>query len=94
MYPKPPRIVFFTDAIKFLIIIAILIIALYFGLLWKMVKLDYDPTLIALRLGDAIVWIIPPNLVTLVNLTMTATLSRLRFKGILGTQPDKTLEAS
>lgn len=45
-----------------------------------MIILDYDPTLIALRLGDAIVWIIPPNLVTLVNLSMTATLTRLRFR--------------
>lgn len=50
-----------------------------------MVLLDYDPSLIALRLGDAIVWILPPNLVTVVNLTMTATLSRLKLKKILGT---------
>lgn len=42
--------------------------------------LDYDASLIALRFGDAIVWIIPPNLVTLVNLTMTATLTRLKMK--------------
>ncbi|CAD8136104.1 unnamed protein product [Paramecium octaurelia] len=94
LYPKPPKIIFFIDAVKFLVIIAALIIALYFGLLWKMVLLDYDPSLIALRLGDAIVWILPPNIVTVVNLTMTATLSRLKLKKILGTQPDKTLEAS
>lgn len=50
-----------------------------------MIILDYDASLIALRLGDAIVWIIPPNLVTLVNLSMTATLTRLRFREILGT---------
>ncbi|CAD8054516.1 unnamed protein product [Paramecium sonneborni] len=94
LYPKPPKIMFFIDAVKFLVIIAVLIIGLYFGLLWKMILLDYDPTLIALRLGDAIVWILPPNLVTVVNLTMTATLSRLKLNNILGTQPDKTLEAS
>ena len=91
LYPKPPRIQFFDDAVKFLLIVAVAVIGLYFGLLWKMVELDYSGKIIFLRLGDAIVWNIPPNIVIVVNLSLTASLRRLKSNKILGTQPDKIL---
>lgn len=94
LYPSPPKILFYVDVVKFLIVVAALVITLYFGLLWKMVLLDYDPSLIALRLGDAIVWIIPPNLITIINLAITTALARLKSKEIVGISPEKNLESS
>ena len=64
---------------------AVAVIGLYFGLLWKMVELDYSGKIIFLRLGDAIVWNIPPNIVIVVNLSLTASLRRLKSNKILGT---------
>lgn len=72
---------------KFLVFVAIVVLGVYFALLYKMVNLELGVTLIFFRLGDAITWIIPPSLIIFVNLCMTATLSRLHFKGIYGTQP-------
>jgi len=81
------KVVFYRDAVKFIFALALFVLGFYFSLLYKMVELDYSGKLIFFRFGDAITWIIPPSLVIFINVCMTATLTRLKLKGILGTEP-------
>ena len=50
-----------------------------------MIELDYSSSIIGLRFGDAIVWIVPPSMVIVVNLSFTSALYRLKKVGVMGT---------
>lgn len=45
---------------RFMAVLAIWILALYFAIIHRMLDLEYDSLIILFRFGDAITWIIPP----------------------------------
>lgn len=64
---------------------------IYFALLARLISLEYSVKILTLRFFDALTWIVPPALPIFVSMCQTYSLLRLKYKGVYGIDPLKSL---
>lgn len=90
--PKVPD--FFMSAVYFLFETCICGIILYAATVNMMVVNGVVPTFVVFRFLDILAWSFPPTFPIYFNLAYSFSLVRLKWKGIFGTEPEKSTEAA
>ena len=93
VFPKKTKDEFSSQVIKFILTYAILFGIIYIIYLVKMIEYKLPTRYIVFRLLDAILYVIPPTLTIYLSCCTTFSIIRLKWKRILGLQPDKIIPA-
>ena len=90
--PKVPD--FFMSTVYFLFETCICGTILYAATVNLMVANGVVPTFVVFRFLDILAWSFPPTFPIYFNLAYSFSLVRLKWKGIFGTEPEKSTEAA
>jgi cation-transporting ATPase 13A3/4/5 len=85
---------FFMTAVYFLVETCIIGIILYLATLKLMLGGTVATNFIVFRLLDVIAWSFPPTFPIFFNISYSFSLTRLKWAGIFGTEPEKATEAA
>lgn len=93
LFPKKLKDTFSSEVLKFISLYSILFFIIFIVILIKTLENKIPTKFIIFRLFDGILYVIPPTLTIYLSCCTTFSIIRLKFKKILGLQPEKIIPA-